>query len=58
MQPVSLRFYEVGKRWFNGKRINADYKKSNFPHLFRQEKNQWKDRREDNSDFGSDSDSE
>ena len=58
MRPITLKFYEVGKRWFNGKKINADYSQSDFPHLYKQMEENWKDRREDDSDFGLDSDSD
>eukprot|EP00092_Neocalanus_flemingeri_P013687 GFUD01014760.1.p1 GENE.GFUD01014760.1~~GFUD01014760.1.p1 ORF type:complete len:1163 (-),score=280.67 GFUD01014760.1:114-3602(-) len=34
MIPVTLKFYGVGRRWFSGKKINKNYSKSNFPHLF------------------------
>jgi len=59
MRPVTLKFYnEVGKRWFNGKKINANYSNSDFPHLYTQEGENWKERRDDDSDFASDSDSD
>jgi len=57
MAPVTLRFYD-GKRWFNGKKINAGYTKEHFPHLYKQVEGKWKDRREDNSDYEFDSDSD
>ena len=34
MIPVTLKFYDIGRRWFNGKKINKNYNKKNFPHLF------------------------
>ena len=30
--PVS--FFDVGRRWFSGKRLNQNYQKEEFPHLF------------------------
>ena len=58
MRPLKLRFYDVGKRWFDGKKINAFYTKGDFPHLYKQEAEDWTDRREDDSDFGVESDSD
>ena len=34
MIPVTLKFYGIGRRWFSGKKINKNYSKDNFPHLF------------------------
>ena len=60
MAPVTLKFYDEngGKRWFNGKKINAGYSKEDFPHLYKQVEGMWKDRREDDTDYESDSDSD
>jgi len=54
MAPVTLRFID-GKRWFNGKKINAKYEKGNFPYLYKNVGGIWKERREDDSDFEFDS---
>ena len=60
MRPVSLKFYDVGKRWFDGKKINATYSKGDFPHLYKEAEagGVWRDRREDDSDYGVESDSD
>eukprot|EP00092_Neocalanus_flemingeri_P000078 GFUD01000080.1.p1 GENE.GFUD01000080.1~~GFUD01000080.1.p1 ORF type:complete len:1171 (-),score=266.56 GFUD01000080.1:163-3675(-) len=55
MEQITLKFYDVGKRWFNGKKINAGYCKVDFPHLYKQEGDMWMDRREDDSDYEVDS---
>lgn len=34
MTSILVKFYNDGKRWFNGERINANYDKQNFPHLY------------------------
>lgn len=34
MTSIMVKFYNEGKRWFNGENINANYDKQNFPHLY------------------------
>jgi len=34
MATIKVRFYNDGKRWFNGDDINQDFDKQNFPHLY------------------------
>jgi len=58
MAPITLRFYDVGKRWFNGKTINARYSKEDFPHLYKKNEGMWQDRREEDTEYEFDSDSD
>ena len=34
MTKVPVSFFKIGRRWFSGKRINENYHKADFPHLF------------------------
>ena len=34
MTQMPVSFFQLGRRWFSGKRLNQNYKKSGFPHLF------------------------
>ena len=37
MLTIQLSFYNIGRRWFNGKKINLGFKKENLPHIFDKE---------------------
>ena len=53
MIPVTLKFYDIGRRWFNGKKINKNYNKKNFPHLFDDQgkrRNEYETSSDDDSD--------
>ena len=34
MTQMPVTFFQVGRRWFSGKRLNQNYEKAGFPHLF------------------------
>ena len=34
MTQMPVSFFHVGRRWFTGKRLNQNYEKTGFPHLY------------------------
>ena len=34
MTQMPVSFFHVGRRWFSGKRLNQNYEKTGFPHLY------------------------
>lgn len=53
MMSISLTFYNVGRRWFNGKKLNTGFDPQNFPHIYDSLGNWRKDEMEENSDSDS-----
>ena len=34
MMSLNLTFYNVGRRWFSGKKLNTGFDKQKFPHIY------------------------
>ena len=57
MTKIPVSFFKYGRRWFSGKRLNDNYEKKNFPHLFNREGNlRGQDDFYDDDDDGNDTD--